>query len=218
MRDKFEEELSLLNNDLSKMAHIVEMSIENMIEAFKKEDKILAQDIIKNDRLINEYERTIESRAFSLFLRQQPIATDLRKVTSALKIVTDLERIGDQSADIAEILIRIQDDHPYHTIEHIPAMAKKVKMMVREAVDAFVKEDIILANQVKKNDDEVDSLFKKVKNDVVEILKEGLEPADSCLDYLMIAKYLERIGDHAVNICEWIEFMKTGKVNDYRLI
>ena len=172
MRTKFDEELLQLTNDLVKMAHLVETAIENTIDAFKKEDRLLAKTIIDNDRLINDMERTIESRAFQLFLRQQPMASDLRKVTSALKIVTDLERIGDQGADIAEILLSIGGVHPYRTVEHIPLMAKKVKLMVREAVNAFVKQDLQLAYIVMNMDDEVDGLFKEVKYEVVEILKE----------------------------------------------
>lgn len=218
MRTKFDEELQQLTVDLTKMAHLVETAIENMIDAFKHEDKNLAKSIIENDRIINDMERTIESRSFNLFLRQQPMASDLRKVTSALKIVTDLERIGDQAAYIAEIILRIDDVHPYRTVEHIPLMAKKTKLMVREAVNAFIKQDLQLAHMVMNMDDEVDGLFKEVKYEVIEILKEGTETADSCLDYLMIAKYLERVGDHAVNICEWIEFNQTGRVNDHKLI
>ncbi|MEE0966849.1 MAG: phosphate signaling complex protein PhoU [Bacilli bacterium] len=218
MRREFDNELNKLTVDLTKMAHLVETAIENMIDAFKNEDKVLAKEIITNDRLVNDMERTIESRSFNLILRQQPIASDLRKVTSALKIVTDLERIGDQAADIADIIININGVHPYRTVEHIPLMAKKTKIMVREAVNAFINQDLQLASMVKVMDDEIDELFKEVKGEVVEILSEGTETADSCLDYLMIAKYLERVGDHAVNICEWIEFNQTGKVNEHKLI
>ena len=189
MRKEFDNELNKLTVDLTKMAHLVETAIENMIDAFKNEDKVLAKEIITNDRLVNDMERTIESRSFNLILRQQPIASDLRKVTSALKIVTDLERIGDQAADIAEIIININGVHPYRTVEHIPLMAKKTKIMVREAVNAFINQDLQLASMVKTMDDEVDELFKEVKGEVIDILTEGIETADSCLDYLMIAKY-----------------------------
>ena len=200
------------------MGHLVEVSIENMIDAFKHHDKALAKEIIENDRLINDMERSIESRAFSLILRQQPIASDLRNVTSALKIVTDLERIGDQAADIAEIIYHFEGKHAYRTVEHIPTMAKKAKIMVHEAIDAFIKKDLTTAQMVKDMDDEIDSLFEEVKQEVIEILKENSEKVDYCIDFLMIAKYLERVGDHAVNICEWLEFNQTGTVNQHRLI
>ena len=218
MRRVFDEQLDKLNIDLTKMGHLVEVSIENMIDAFKHHDKALAKEIIENDRLINDMERSIESRAFSLILRQQPIASDLRNVTSALKIVTDLERIGDQAADIAEIIYHFEGKHAYRTVEHIPTMAKKAKIMGHEAIDAFIKKDLTTAQMVKDMDDEIDSLFEEVKQEVIEILKENSEKVDYCIDFLMIAKYLERVGDHAVNICEWLEFNQTGTVNQHRLI
>lgn len=218
MRKQFDEELKKLNVDLTKMGHLVEIAIENMIDAFKHQDNALAKEIIRNDRLINDMERTIESRSFSLILTQQPIATDLRNVTTALKIVTDLERIGDQAADIADILLRFQEKHPYKTVEHIPTMAKKSRIMVHEAIDAFIKKDLSTAKMIIKMDDEIDELFQEVKLEVIEILQQNSEKVDCCIDFLMIAKYLERIGDHAVNICEWLEFNQTGTLNEQRLI
>lgn len=218
MRKLFDEELEKLNVDLTKMGHLVEVAIENMIDAFKHQDKALAKEIITNDRLINDMERTVGSRAFNLILRQQPIATDLRNVTTALKIVTDLERIGDQAADIAEIIMNFEGEHAYKTVEHIPTMAKKAKIMVHESIDSFIKKDLSTARLVKSMDDEIDALFEEVKQEVAEIIKENSERIDYCIDFLMIAKYLERVGDHAVNICEWLEFNQTGSVNDQRLI
>ena len=218
MRKLFDEELEKLNVDLTKMGHLVEVAIENMIDAFKHQDKALAKEIITNDRLINDMERTVESRAFNLILRQQPIATDLRNVTTALKIVTDLERIGDQAADIAEIIMNFEGEHAYKTVEHIPTMAKKAKIMVHESIDSFIKKDLSTARLVKSMDDEINALFEEVKQEVAEIIKENSERIDYCIDFLMIAKYLERVGDHAVNICEWLEFNQTGSVNDQRLI
>lgn len=218
MRKLFDEELEKLNVDLTKMGHLVEVAIENMIDAFKHQDKALAKEIIANDRLINDMERTVESRAFNLILRQQPIATDLRNVTTALKIVTDLERIGDQAADIAEIIMNFEGEHAYKTVEHIPTMAKKAKIMVHESIDSFIKKDLSTARLVKSMDDEIDALFEEVKQEVAEIIKENSERIDYCIDFLMIAKYLEKVGDHAVNICEWLEFNQTGSVNDQRLI
>lgn len=218
MRKKFDEELDKLKIDLTKMGHLVEVAIENMIDAFKNHDKALAKEIIANDRLINDMERAIESKTFALMLTQQPIATDLRDVTTALKIVTDLERIGDQAADIAEIILNFEGEHAYKTVEHIPTMAKKAKIMVRESIDAFIKKDLTSAKMIIQMDDEIDALFSEVKHEVVEIIQENSEKIDYCLDFLMIAKHLEKIGDHAVNICEWLEFNQTGSMNDQKLI
>lgn len=218
IRKQFDQELDKLNVDLTKMGHLVETAIENMITAFKEEDKVLAKEIIANDRLINDAERAVESRAFSLMLRQQPIAGDLRNITSALKVVTDLERIGDQAADIADIIVNMEGEHNYRTVEHIPTMAKKTKIMVHEAIEAFIKKDLSTARMVVKMDDEIDELFEEVKQEVISIIKENNENIDTCLDFIMIAKYLEKIGDHAVNTCEWLEFKQTGAVDDQRLI
>ena len=125
------------------------------------------------------------------------------------------ERIG---TDIAEIIMNFEGEHAYRTVEHIPTMAKKAKIMVHEAIDSFIKKDLSTARLVKSMDDEIDALFEEVKQEVIEILKENSEKIDYCIDFLMIAKYLERVGDHAVNICEWLEFNQTGSVNDQRLI
>ena len=218
LRTNFENDLNKLHVDLDKMCHLVILAIENCIVAFKSGDRELCRDILAGDKVINDMERTVESRAFNLILRQQPIATDLRNVTTALKIVTDLERIGDQAADIAEIIMNFEGEHAYKTVEHIPTMAKKAKIMVHESIDSFIKKDLSTARLVKSMDDEIDALFEEVKQEVIEILKENSEKIDYCIDFLMIAKYLERVGDHAVNICEWLEFNQTGSVNDQRLI
>ena len=218
MRTQYDEELKKLNLELKKMSHLVENALEDTIKAFKTQDKDLAMTIINQDRLVNDIERSIESRSFGLILKQQPIASDLRDVTAALKVVTDLERIGDQAADIAEIIISFKEEHLYHSLEHIPAMAKQTIVMVNEAIDAFVHKDLSKAIEVKKMDDMIDELFTLVKQDIVSIVKEDHQQADLCIDFLMIAKYFERIGDHAVNICEWLEYNQKGTVNEQRLI
>ena len=218
MRKLFDQELEKLNVDLTKMGHLVELAIENMIDAFKHQDKALAKEIITNDRLINDMERTVESRAFNLILRQQPIATDLRNVTTALKIVTDLERIGDQGADIAEILLETDVKSPYKMVEHIPNMAVLARDMVKGAIEAFHEHDLKKTKEIKKMEDKMDGLFEEVKVELVQIVKEAADNIDIVINFLMIAKYFERIGDHAVNICEWVEFNQTGTVDNYRLI
>ena len=218
LRSKFERELSKLRADLNKMCHLVTLAIEDCIIAFKTQDKVLAKEIVQKDQTINDTKRKIEARCLSVILKQQPIATDLRNVFTAVKIVTDLERIGDQSADIAEILIELHGDSMYRMIEHIPNMASVAKKMVKDSIDAYNEGNLEKAEEVKKLDDSLDKYFTIVKGEVSEIIKEATENTELGIDFLMIAKYFERIGDHAVNICEWIEFNQTGSVNDHRLL
>lgn len=217
-RVNYEHELNLLNDDIKEMGRMVETSIEQCFIAFEDQDFEKAEDIIKGDRTINDLERSIEARCLSIILRQQPVAGDLRVVSSALKVVTDLERIGDHASDIAELILRIKGEHVYHVVRHIPAMAAAAREMVHSSIEAFIHQDIETAKQIEKQDDVVDELFTKVKLDVVELLKGSSEHVDQCIDLLMIAKYLERIGDHAVNVCEWTEFSKTGALKNVRIL
>lgn len=217
-RVNYEHELNLLNDDIKEMGRMVETSIEQCFIAFEDQDFEKAEDIIKGDRTINDLERSIEARCLSIILRQQPVAGDLRVVSSALKVVTDLERIGDHASDIAELILRIKGEHVYHVVRHIPAMAAAAREMVHSSIEAFIHQDVETAKQIEKQDDVVDELFTKVKLDVVELLKDSSEHVDQCIDLLMIAKYLERIGDHAVNVCEWTEFSKTGALKNVRIL
>lgn len=217
-RINYEHELNLLNDDIKEMGHMVEVSIEQCFIAFEDQDFEKAEDIIKGDRTINDLERSIEARCLSLILRQQPVAGDLRVVSSALKVVTDLERIGDHASDIAELILRIKGEHVYHVVRHIPAMASAAREMVRSSIEAFIAQDLDTAKLVEKQDDVVDDLFGKVKDDVIALLQMSTEHADQCIDLLMVAKYLERIGDHAVNVCEWTEFAKTGALKNVRIL
>lgn len=217
-RINYEHELNLLNDDIKEMGHMVEASIEQCFIAFEDQDFEKAEDIIKGDRTINDLERSIEARCLSLILRQQPVAGDLRVVSSALKVVTDLERIGDHASDIAELILRIKGEHVYHVVRHIPAMAAAAREMVRSSIEAFITQDLGTAKLVEKQDDVVDDLFGKVKDDVIALLQMSTEHADQCIDLLMVAKYLERIGDHAVNVCEWTEFAKTGALKNVRIL
>lgn len=218
IRTKFERDLNKLTVDLNKMTHLVLSAIEDCVTAFKHQDKELAKEIIEHDKIINDCERSIEARCLSLLLSQTPLATDLRNVSTALKVVTDLERIGDQGADIAELIIGLDGEYTFKMVEHIPAMASVAKRMVKDSIDAFNNHDLELASATKKVDDELDAYFTEVKSELNVILQETPEKADVCIDFLMIAKYLERIGDHAVNICEWVEFNETGNLNNTRLL
>lgn len=217
-RPSFDLELEQLNIELIKMGALIEKAIENCVTAFKTQDYALAKEIIKNDRVIDDIEKVIESKCLSLILRQQPVARDLRSVSTALKMVTDMERIGDQAADIADLVMRIDGTHIFNMVKHIPDMAMVSKQMVHDAIDSFVNGDVAKAEEVMKVDDQVDDLFNLVKEEVVSILKSSSENSDRCVDFLMIAKYFERIGDHAVNICEWVEFNETGDYKNYKMI
>lgn len=217
-RINYEHELSILNEDIRQMGQMVETSIEQCFIAFEDQDYEKAENIIRGDRDINDLERAIESRCLSLILRQQPVAGDLRVVSSALKVVTDLERIGDHASDIAELILRIRGEHVYHVVRHIPGMAMAAREMVRNSIEAFINQDSETARAIEKQDDIVDELFTKVKNDVMDLLRQPDGHADQCIDLLMIAKYLERIGDHAVNVCEWTEFARTGVLKNVRIL
>ncbi len=217
-RLSFEHELQVLKDNLNEMGTLIEIAIEKTLEAFETQNEESAKEIIMGDRNVNDIEKTIESRCLSLILKQQPVARDLRIVTAALKVVTDMERIGDHAADIAELIIREKREPIYNLVKHIPEMGKVAKEMVHDAVTAFTSLDIEKAKDIEKMDDIVDDLFDKVKDEVASILRTSSEHVDQCVDILMIAKYFERIGDHAVNICEWAEFHETGTLNNIRIL
>ncbi len=217
-RLSFEHELQLLRENLTEMGQLIEVAIEKTLLSFETQDEALANEIIQGDRNINDIEKTIESRCLSLILKQQPVARDLRIVTTALKVVTDMERIGDHAADIAELILREKRTPIYNLAKHIPEMGKVSKEMVHDSVSAFTRLDVENAREIMKKDDVVDDLFDKVKEEVATILRTSGDQVDQCVDILMIAKYFERIGDHAVNICEWTEFHETGSVNNIRIL
>lgn len=217
-RLSFEHELQLLRDNLTEMGHLIEEAIEKTLLAFEAEDDSLAKEIIQGDRNVNDIEKTIEARCLSLILKQQPVARDLRIVTTALKVVTDMERIGDHAADIAELILREKREPIYNLVKHIPLMGRAAKEMVHDAVTAFTSLNVESAREIEKRDDIVDELFDKVKEEVASMLRSTSEHVDQCVDILMIAKYFERIGDHAVNICEWTEFHETGSVNNIRIL
>lgn len=221
----FDQELEKLNEELKNMSETVGQAIESTFEAFQTGDVIRAKEIIKSDRIVDEMERGIESRCLSLMLRQQPVARDLRHISTALKVVTDLERIGDHAADIAELTLHLdrmrtesKSVESAAVLKHLPAMVETVKVMLRDAITAFIVRDSDAAEKIILRDDIVDAYFIKVKREVVELLKRDGERSDQAVDLLMIAKYLERIGDHAVNVCEWTEFSDTGKMKSVRLL
>lgn len=217
-RINFENELAELNNSVSEMALRIERTYERLFIVLqgKQEEEIVK--IIKNDKIFSDMQRNIESKCLFLITKQQPLARDLRVVTASLKVVTDMERVGDHVSDMAELLLRLkmQDLSGFST--HLEPMIEATKVMVHDAVEAFVNRNQQAAEEVIAEDDTVDELFNKVKEDVIEMLKKEKREQDECVDVLMLAKYLEKIGDHAVNIGEWEIFKETGNMRDVRLL
>lgn len=211
MRNKFENELELLNNDLIEMGNLIESSIEAAVTALIEHNVELAQRVVDGDREVNDKEKVIEGRCLKLLLQQQPVAKDLRLISSALKMITDMERIGDQASDISELAIRIGNEPFIKELIHIPQMAEATIIMVRESIDAFVKRDLDLAKKVILYDDIVDDLFNIIKDELIELIRTNVDVGEQAIDLLMIAKYFERIGDHSQNIAEWVYFAITGE-------
>ena len=210
MREYFDIELANLNNQLIGMGTLVESAIKNAVEIIANNSAELLDKAREQEELINTSERKIQNHCIRLLLHQAPVAHDLREVSSALKMITDLERIGDQAIDIAEVSQYIKSRNNVINVTHIDEMAVQASKMVTLAIDAFVKKDVELAKKVSKNDDVIDELFDKVKKETVEIIQRDKALGEEAIDLMMIAKYLERIGDHAVNIAEWVAFSITG--------
>ncbi|QQY79795.1 phosphate transport system protein [Keratinibaculum paraultunense] len=211
MRNKFDKELDLLNNELIEMGNLIESSIKAAITALDEQNIELAKRVIENDKEIDDMERAIEQRCLKLLIRHQPVAKDLRFISAALKMITDMERIGDQAADISEISIRLAEETYLKELIHIPQMAEATIKMVKSSIDSFVNRDITLVKKVIAYDDTVDELFDIIKNELVELIIQDINYKEQSIDFLMIAKYLERIGDHAQNIAEWVYFAITGE-------
>ena len=211
MREYFDLELKTLNDKLIEMGALVEGAIKNTITIITngEYDKLETARIIEEK--INKMEREIQSFCLNLLLLQSPVAGDLRTVSAALKMITDLERIGDQAIDIAEMSIYLKDCESLYSMTHISEMAERSSNMVTTAIDAFVKKDLKLARTVATMDDAIDDLFNKVKEEVIDIINTNKELDHQAIDIMLIAKYFERIGDHAVNIAEWVQFSITGE-------
>ncbi|MDR1688845.1 MAG: phosphate signaling complex protein PhoU [Clostridiales bacterium] len=210
MRSRFDEQLTNLNNKLIEMGAMIEDAITKTIRALIEQDVRLAKSIIAGEEEIDQMERDIESLCLKLLLQQQPIAKDLRLISSALKMITDMERIGDHAEDISEITLFLAGTPYIKELEHIPQMAEATVKMVKDAIDAFVKRDLELAYACIDYDEVVDNLFINVKNDLIDLIRIDSANGEQAIDLLMIAKYFERIGDHATNIAEWVVFSLTG--------
>lgn len=210
MRSKFDQQLALLNEELTQMGETCAKAIGLAAQALDEQNASTAAPVAELEEQTNEQERSIEALCLKLLLQQQPVARDLRLISAALKMITDMERIGDQTADIADIVIATKSTEEKN-LKDINRMAEATVKMVRDSVSAYVQKDLELARKVMDADDEVDDLFDLVKGDLVKFISDHKGSAgDEAIDLIMIVKYLERIGDHATNIAEWVEFSITG--------
>ncbi len=211
MRTKFDKQLTTLNEEMIHMGSMTEQAIEMAISALVKQDTDKARKTIQFADEIEQKEKELQNMCFQILLSQQPVASDLRTISAAMKMITDMKRIGDQAGDIAEISIHLADEEYIKKLEHLSQMAKETTVMVINSIDAFVRSDIVLAEEVIKSDDIVDDLFITVKKELIRLIHENSSYGEQATDLLMVAKYFERIGDHAVNIAERVIFAITGK-------
>ncbi len=217
-RKLYDDELKELSAALIRMGTAAIDAVTRSMQALKTFDKQLAKEIIEDDANINAMERDIETMCLKLILKQQPVATDLRKISTAIKMITDIERIGDAASDIAEISM-YHDSISFPDLQdEVLKMAESAKEMVAAAIDAYVKGDLELAKETMKKDDVVDAYFIKIRHELGSSIYKETHDIETVIDYLMIVKYLERIGDHAVNICEWVQFYMTGIHINERII
>ena len=213
MRNRFDAQLEQLHQKLIEMGNLCEQVISMTYKVLMDEDYEAAKELIEKDSLIDLKERDIESLCLKLLLQQQPVASDLRKVSAALKMITDMERIGDQAADIAEIILTSNIKAPGLDIP-IGRMAEATVRMVTDSVNAYVWQDLDTAQKVMEYDDVVDDLFDSFRKELIQKINENVKNGEMATDMLMVAKYFERIGDHATNIAEWVIYSITGKHED----
>jgi len=210
IRANYEKELSAIFDKLVIMCRHIETAIEKCVKALVERDYDLAREVFDEERRIDELEREIEQSCLRVMLMEHPVASDFREVSAALKMITDLERIGDQARDIAEITIQFKCDEYIKKLEHIPQMAAIVIQMVKDGVQAYISKDLTLVRALDKTDDKVDELFDTIMTDLITAIKQNPDHAEQAIMFMIITKYLERIGDHAVNIGEWVEYSITG--------
>jgi phosphate transport system protein len=218
MRSKFDEQLTQLNDSLIEMCETVRQAITDANKALVEQDVELAKKIIASDDDIDDKEKEIESLCLKLLLQQHPVAGDLRLVSAVMKIVTDLERIGDHATDISELTLLLSKEKYIKKLEYIPKMADETMKMLTRSIEAFVKRDLEIAKEVIAYDDVIDELFLTVKRLSVDLIHENPANGDQAIDFIMIAKYFERIGDHATNIAEWVIFALTGTHKDSKIM
>ena len=207
MRIRFDEQLEQLNEEMINMGNMIEASIGDAVKALMKQDEELAKKTMAGDEKIDRTERKIEDLCLRLLLQQQPVARD-----SALKMVTDMERIGDHATDISELAVVLSKKPYVKKLDHIEEMAKETMVMLIQSLEAFVEKDLDKAQKVIAHDDVVDELFEKVKKELIALIRDHADEGEQAVDLLMVTKYFERIGDHATNIAEWVIFSITGQI------
>lgn len=211
MRDNFDRLLSELNDQLIQMGTLIENAIANAVGSLTENNSEYVKNTAEIEKLVDQKEKDIEGLCLKILLQQHPVARDLRVVSSALKMITDMERIGDQAEDIAEISVTMKNKKLGQDQINIPQMAKATTKMVTDSINAFVNKDVELALSVLKADDYVDDLFNIIRSEVTGLIRQNAEDGEDAIDIIMIAKYFERIGDHATNIAEWVYFSITGE-------
>ena len=210
IRKIFEDELAELKTQLVEMCRLTEQMISDAITALVNKDRELGKSIGVMDKRVDEYEMAIEKKCMRILFKQQPVAKDFREVSTALKMITDIERFGDQAADIGELVYSMPGEKYIKELTHTKAMGNLAIKMVRESVNSFINNDAKLADEVIALDDQMDELFDTVKTELIELIKKDGNNGDQGIELMMVAKYLERIGDHAVNVAEWTKYNETG--------
>ena len=206
MRRRFDEQLEQLNQEMLQMGTMVENSIQKAIEALLRQDTTLAQSVMEFDSQVDQKQKEIERICFTLLMQQQPVASDLRVISAALKMVTDMERIGDHAADISEMTLHLAHEPYIKNLEHISKMASETMWMLIQSIEAYVEKNVKKATDVIAHDDIVDELFAQTKQELIELIHKDKNNGEQATDLLMVAKYFERIGDHATNLAEWVIF------------
>ena len=212
MRIRFDEQLEQLNKEMINMGTMIEESIGDAVKALMKQDVELAKKVMGGDAEIDRTERKIEDLCLRLLLQQQPVARDLRNISAALKMVTDMERIGDHATDISELAIVLSEKPYVKKLDHIEEMARETMVMLIQSLEAYVEKDLDKAQKVIAHDDVIDDLFEEVKQELIELIRNHADEGEQAVDLLMVTKYFERIGDHATNIAEWVIFSITGQI------
>jgi len=213
-RSYFDRELSQLYGMLKDMGYMVEDAIDNSIKSLVNQDTELAEQVIKNDDVVDEMELRIEERCIKLIATQQPLAGDLREIFTTLKIVTDLERMADHAVDIAKVAKRLAGERYIKPLIDIPRMAGLVREMVRDCLQAYINKNPDLAHSISEKDDEIDALYKQVFRELLVYMMEDPKTINQATQFLLVSRFLERIGDHTTNVCEWVIYMITGQRKD----
>ncbi len=217
VRKSFHQELEKLEDDVAKLATIAEEAVAGAVKSLKQKDVNMAQKIIDGDDVLDDLALDIENRCFSMLALQQPMASDLRTIGSALKIVTDLERIGDHAVDIAKVTKRLYDKTYIKPLIDIPRMAQITQEMLRSSLQAFVKKEVNFLDELKEQDDEVDHLYSQIFRELLTFMMADPSTINQAMEFLMVASHLERVADHATNIGEWVYYAVTGERKDLNI-